>query len=197
MSIFKKMSCGFILIFLHINGHAQGVKMYSDKAPSAEEMGHILFSSQPSEMPAMKPGGIKMRSISFGKPNRSPQTLPEPIAAKQQSSVIGLPIKFAYNSSEVLEGSKPFLNEIGRMLSLPEFSSERLVIEGHTDAGGSEQYNRYLSERRAQSVKNYLRNNFNIASNRLFVTGMGESQSLPGVDPFAAVNRRVQFRKAI
>ena len=53
-----------------------------------------------------------------------------------------------------------------------------------------------LSDVKLQSVKNYLRNNFNIAANRLFVTGMGESQSLPGVDPFAAANRRVQFRKA-
>ena len=196
MSIFKQISCGFFLVFLHINGHAQGVKMYSDKAPSAEEMGSILFSNSLSEMPATKSDGIKMRSISFGKSKNSPQTLPEPIAAKQQSSAIGLPIKFAYNSSEILEGSKSFLNEIGRMLSLPDFSSERLVIEGHTDAAGSEQYNRYLSERRAQSVKNYLRNHFNIAANRLFVTGMGESQSLAGVDPFAAANRRVQFRKA-
>lgn len=192
MSVFKQISCGFFLIFLHINGHAQGVKMYSDKTPSAEEMGNILFSGSQSEKPATKPRGIKMRSISFGKPINSP----EPIAAKQQNSVIGLPIKFAYNSSEIQEGSKSILNEIGLMLSLPDFSAESLVIEGHTDAFGSEQYNRSLSERRAQSVKKYLSNHFNIAANRLFVTGMGESQPLPGVDPFAAANRRVQFRKS-
>ena len=36
----------------------------------------------------------------------------------------------------------------------------------------------------------------NIASNRLFVHGVGESMPLAGVDPDAAVNRRVQFRKA-
>ena len=190
MSTFKKVSFSWVLaLFVWQAANAQAVKMYSDKAPSAEEMGSILFSNQPAEM---KPAGIKMRSISFGKP----KNLPEPKAVSQQSSTIGLPIKFGYNSSEILNESKPFLNEIGRMLSLPDFSGEKLLIEGHTDASGSENYNRYLSERRAESVKNYLRNNFNIASNRLFVTGMGESQSLPGVDPFAAVNRRVQFRKS-
>ncbi len=193
MSTFKKVSFSWVLaLFVWQAANAQAVKMYSDKAPSAEEMGSILFSNQPAEMPAMKPAGIKMRSISFGKPKK----MSEPTAVSQQGSTIGLPIKFGYNSSEILNESKPFLNEIGRMLSLPDFSGEKLLIEGHTDAGGSKQYNQYLSERRAESVKSYLRNNFNIASNRLFVTGMGESQSLPGVDPFAAVNRRVQFRKA-
>ena len=70
------------------------------------------------------------------------------------------------------------------------------LLKGHTDASGSEFYNQVLSERRANSVKKYLTDNFNIATNRLFVTGMGETQPLSGVAPNAAVNRRVQFRKA-
>ncbi len=197
MFIFKKIGvCLFaVLLLWQFNVSAQGVKMYSDNAPSAEEMGNILFSNQPVK----KPAGIKMRSISFGKPKPAPSAAEQttPVVAEQSSnSTIGLPIKFGYNSADVLSESKPFLNEIGRMLSLPNFKNERLVIEGHTDAGGSEEYNRYLSERRAESVKKYLRQNFDIASNRLFVSGMGESQPLKGVDPYASVHRRVQFRKA-
>jgi len=191
---FYKKILGFLVVLLGVcNVNAQGVKMYSGNAPSAEEMGSILFSNQPDEMPNMKPSGIKMRSISFGKPKSAPQ----PVAAEsQKDSTIGLPIKFAYNSAEVLGESKPFLNEIGRMLSLPNFANEKLLIEGHTDSGGSENYNQYLSERRAQSVKKYLMDNYRIATNRMFVTGMGESQPLPGVNSSAGVNRRVQFRKA-
>ena len=198
MSIFKKVNLGLfsVLLFWQVYANAEEVKMYSDSAPSAEEMGSILFSSQPDDAPAMKSGRVKMRSISFGKQKDTIAAQAKETTATQKSSVVGLPIKFAYNSSEVLEESKPFLDEIGRMLSLPNFSNEKLLIEGHTDASGSEEYNRYLSERRAQSVKNYLKNNFNIASNRLFVTGMGESESLVDVSPYAAVNRRVQFRKA-
>lgn len=193
---FSKKIVGFLIVVFFGYGnvvYAQGVKMYSGNAPSAEEMGGILFSKQPDEVSNTKPAGIKMRSISFGKPQSAPQPV---VAEPQQGSTIGLPIKFAYNSAEVLNESKPFLNEIGRMLSLPNFASERLLIEGHTDAGGSENYNQYLSERRAQSVKKYLMNNFSIASNRMFVTGLGESQPLAGVNPSAGVNRRVQFRKA-
>lgn len=184
MTIYKKMACGlFLVFFLQGIVNAQDVKMYRDKTPTAEEMGEVLFSSQP---PSMESDSIKMRSISFEK---------APIE-KAQAQAVGLPIKFAYNSAEVLEESKPFLNEVGRMLSLSNFANEKLLIEGHTDAIGSKTYNLALSERRAQSVKNYLKENFNISSNRLFVDGVGESMPLAGEAPGAAVNRRVQFRKA-
>ena len=82
------------------------------------------------------------------------------------------------------------------MLSSPDYANEKLLIEGHTDSKGSDQYNQYLSEKRAESVKKYLRENFNIASNRLFVTGMGESQPLNNVKSSSSANRRVQFRRA-
>ena len=200
MFFLKKMGCSVFLVSLlwQINANAQDVKMFTGSAPSAEEMGKILFSPQGrAAVPAMKPGGIKMRSINFGKSKNSQQELPQQATvASQEDSAVGLPIKFGYNSAEILEESKSFLNEIGRMLSMPDFASEKLVIEGHTDASGSDKYNMYLSERRAESVKVFLKNNFSIASNRLFVTGMGESQPLSGVAPNAAVNRRVQFRKA-
>ncbi len=191
----KKIISFLPVVFLlwQSNVSAQGVKMYSDKAPSAEEMGGILFSNQPT---SSKPSGVKMRSISFGKAKKPSQQQTKTTPSPEQNPTVGLPIKFAYNSAEVLEESKSFLDEIGRMLSLADFANENLLIEGHTDAAGSKEYNRSLSEKRAQAVKDYLRGHFNIASNRLFVTGMGETQSLPGVDPYAAVNRRVQFRKA-
>jgi len=164
--------------------------MYNEKAPTAEEMGDILFSRQPSEM---KQGKVKMRSISFGKPKNA---LPkQPISENQQTATIGLPIKFGLDSTAILEESKPILNEIGRMLGLSNFANEKLLIEGHTDASGSEFYNQNLSKRRANSVKKYLTDHFNIATNRLYITGKGESQPLPGVAPNSAVNRRVQFRK--
>jgi len=197
MKIYKLISYfAFGLLFGSVNVNAQGVKMFTDRAPSAEEMGDILFSEPTDDVPKMRSTGIKMRSISFGKPKNSAKALPEPTVTSQTGAAVGLPIKFAYNSAEVLEESKPFLNEIGRMLNLPEFSSERLIVEGHTDSSGANSYNMYLSKKRAQSVKYYLQSSFNITSNRLQVVGMGESQSLPGESPRASINRRVQFRKA-
>ncbi len=191
MNVLKIMSCGLALM---ITGSvaAEDVTMFTDRVPSATEMGGILFS-QPMDSKAI---GMKMRSISFSSSKSTPQQLPELTTQEQSASAVGLPIKFAFNSATVLNESKPFLNEIGKMLALPGYSNERLIIEGHTDATGPESYNQFLSERRAQAVKAYLKGHFDVASNRLLVTGFGESQSLPKMSPYAAVNRRVQFRKA-
>jgi len=164
-------------MLFYINVYAEEVKMYSDTRPSAEEMGDFLFSSSPQES-----SGIKMRSIKF--------------VTHKQNPALGLPIKFGFDSDQILVESKPLVDEIGRMLNLPSFANNKLVIEGHTDAKGSEKYNRLLSKRRAIAVKNYLMENYDIASNKLFVTGMGETQPLSGVTPYSSTNRRVQFRQA-
>ncbi|MDT8405843.1 MAG: OmpA family protein [Methylococcales bacterium] len=177
---------------------SQGVKMY-DKPPSAAEMGSILFpkgNSSSGNLPLSKgsQGGIGTRSISIGAPAAKPPSVDQMV--QSSSAAIGLPIEFAYNSTDILPKSMGFLEEVGKMLTMPEYAQERLVVEGHTDASGSETYNQYLSEKRAQAVKQYLVNRFNIAPGRLMANGMGESQLLPGVSPTAAVNRRVQFYRA-
>jgi len=183
--MFKFKKIRYCLLFLFFQGavNAEQVKTYSGGAPSAAEMGNILFSKPAGQQPQK----IKTRSISL-----------TPTSNQQSPSVstFSLPIKFAYNSAKLLEESKRSINEIGKMMSLSEYSNEKLLIEGHTDAGGSENYNRYLSQKRAESVKKYLKRNYNIASSRLFITGMGESQPLSGTDPYSSTNRRVQFRKA-
>ncbi len=178
---------GFIVLFSMLQSvcFAEEVKMFSNRAPSAQEMADILFKPK-----------MKTRSISFGKPKTSAPAVSQTDVVENNRAAIGLPIKFAYNSAKIMSNSKPFLNEIGKMLSMPEYAQERLVVEGHTDASGSEGYNQYLSEKRAKAVKVYLAKKFNIAEDRLFVNGMGESQPLSGENPYAAVNRRVQFYKA-
>ena len=79
------------------------------------------------------------------------------------------------------------------MMQMEKLADKKLLIEGHTDALGPEEYNEILSRKRAQSVKNYLQGKFNIAPERLLVSGKGESGILPGTKPTDPVNRRVQF----
>jgi len=191
MKNLKIISCGLALIIAG-SAIAEDVIMFTNRVPSAVEMGNIIFS-HPAKPQA---SGMKMRSISFSSSNSTAKKLPElTVDSLQPNTAVGLPIKFAFNSATVLNESKPFLNKIGKMLALPDYSKERLIIEGHTDATGSETYNQSLSEKRAQAVKAYLEGHFSVASNRLLVTGFGENQSLPKISPYAAVNRRVQFRK--
>lgn len=183
---------------------AESVQMF-DQPPSASEMGKLLFGKSSSSSSETHPG-IKTRSIGFAKKAAPEVSNSEAIAESAKTEVahsakaglasVGLPIKFAYNSDEILPESLPFLDEVGKMLSMDDFADKRLVIEGHTDAAGSASYNQQLSQRRANAVSRYLSQNFNISAARLRAHGLGESKPLPGYAPDDEANRRVQFFSA-
>jgi OOP family OmpA-OmpF porin len=67
-------------------------------------------------------------------------------------------------------------------------------VAGHTDSVGSEEYNMGLSDRRANSVKDYLISQ-GITATRLTARGYGESQPVASNDTDAgrAQNRRVEL----
>jgi outer membrane protein OmpA-like peptidoglycan-associated protein len=76
-------------------------------------------------------------------------------------------------------------------------SSLKLTIEGHTDAQGSDQHNQALSQKRAQSVLNWLIKN-GINPDRLSAKGYGESQPVADNNrpDGRALNRRVEISVA-
>ncbi len=164
---------------------AENVKMYSN-VPSADEMASQLFPTAPSQRVRHK-----TRSISFDPIETA--TAPAPPAAETVG--IGLPIQFNYNSDEITNASRPYVDELGKMLSRDDLLTEKIVIEGHTDASGSTQYNQQLSMRRAEAIKQYLFYKYGIERDRLVVSGKGEYSPLSGQDPFSAVNRRVEIHK--
>ncbi len=63
---------------------------------------------------------------------------------------------FVFNKADLTAAAKARLEKdvIGRLLTCA--TVEAVIIEGHTDRLGSQQYNQKLSERRAESVKRYL-----------------------------------------
>ncbi|NLC71456.1 MAG: OmpA family protein [Desulfuromonadaceae bacterium] len=70
-----------------------------------------------------------------------------------------------------------------------------MLLAGHTDSIGSDAYNQKLSERRANAVRNYLIQNFNIDSKKLVAKGYGESKPIATNDTEAGrqKNRRVEI----
>ena len=170
---------------------AEEVEVF-DQPPSAEEMGEILFGNK-SE--TTEP--TKMRSIGFiKKPSNASKSDDLIKSAKADLRSIGLPIKFASNSDTILAESIPFVEEIGKMMTLDEYADKRLIIEGHTDSAGSDSANMALSKRRANAVGQYLSKNFGISNNRLQPLGLGETRPLPGHKPEDIANRRVQLFSA-
>lgn len=112
--------------------------------------------------------------------------------AKDRPS-IDLEIFFDYNSAEITSRAEPDLTTLGRALSGAELKGGVYLIGGHTDAKGGDEYNQRLSERRAQSVKDYLIRRFQITEDTLVTAGYGEEQLKNKSDPYAAENRRVQI----
>jgi outer membrane protein OmpA-like peptidoglycan-associated protein len=105
---------------------------------------------------------------------------------------IDLEITFNYNSADISAKSLPSVQALGRALTNPELKGSTFIVAGHTDAAGGAAYNQELSERRADSIKHYLMQNYGIAGPDLVTVGYGKSKLKDPSHPLAEVNRRVQ-----
>ncbi len=169
---------------------AEEVRVFT-APPSADEMAKLLF---PDKAVGQRPK-VKTRSLMFTpRAQKKKQAQAQP--ASQKTVGIALPIQFAFGSAELLGEARSYLDEIGRMLTMDQFKEERIVLEGHTDAIGSAEYNKHLSLARAQAVKAYLVRRFDVDPQRLLVVGRGEEEPLPGRDPNDGDNRRVELHRA-
>lgn len=82
-----------------------------------------------------------------------------------------LTIYFTPGSDQILSGSNFVLDSLGDTMTA--FGNTYLRIEGNTDNTGSRAQNRTLSQRRADSVKDYLIQNFKIDEKRFQTIGHG------------------------
>jgi outer membrane protein OmpA-like peptidoglycan-associated protein len=105
---------------------------------------------------------------------------------------IDLEITFDYNSANISAKSLPSVQALGHALTSPDLKGSTFIVAGHTDAAGGESYNQDLSERRADSIKRYLTQNYGIAGGDLVTVGYGKSKLKDPNQPLAEVNRRVQ-----
>ncbi len=101
-------------------------------------------------------------------------------------------VNFEYNSAEIKPESFESLKQVVALLE--KNNSVRIELSAHTDDSGSDKYNLDLSQRRAQSVLNYLISK-GIDASRLIAIGYGKSKPLVpnDSDENRAKNRRVEF----
>ena len=103
-------------------------------------------------------------------------------------------LEFKSNSAKLNAKLKPNLDYLARfMKNYPQF---KLVVEGHTDADGSEDRNRELSRERAERIRDYLLRKGRIDPSRISAIGRGETRPLVPNDTEEnkAKNRRVEFK---
>lgn len=105
---------------------------------------------------------------------------------------IDLEVNFDYNSAIIRPDAAQVLASLGAALSHPDLKGATVLVAGHTDARGSDGYNRDLSERRAHAVRQFLLGTFKLAPETIVAVGFGEEQLKNKADPYAGENRRVQ-----
>jgi outer membrane protein OmpA-like peptidoglycan-associated protein len=127
----------------------------------------------------------KTRSLSLGER--------EEIASIAETKPnIDLEINFDYNSAEISKASLAAAQELGKALSNPSLRGSTFVVAGHTDGIGGDAFNQDLSERRADTIKNYLVQKFGINGADLVTVGYGKTKLKDAQNPADPINRRVQ-----
>jgi OmpA-OmpF porin, OOP family len=161
-------------------GGTRGIRL---AAPSAD--GTAPAQAQSQYQAPTTPAAPTQRRVASAKPMAP---------AEAAGPSVNLTVNFPNGSADLTPEAMASLDALGRALSSSELSSYRFRIEGHTDTVGSKEYNRSLSERRAEAVVNYIVTKYGVQASRLQAVGMGEEGllvSTPEQTPEPR-NRRVQ-----
>jgi OmpA-OmpF porin, OOP family len=129
-----------------------------------------------------------------GPHNADPKKHGCPVARVEKGQIIiREQLQFAYNSAQILKTSDFILEAVLKVIKdNPEIL--RISVEGHTDSKGGDAYNRQLSQRRTQSVVDWLVRN-GVKRSMLEAHGFGEERPIDSneTEEGRANNRRVEF----
>lgn len=102
-------------------------------------------------------------------------------------------VNFEKNSAVLTGEAKSILDSVAKDL-IASSQGKDIEVQGHTSSEASDAYNMKLSQRRSQSVVNYLKSHG--VKDRLIAKGYGETQlkvSPDATEALRAVNRRVEL----
>ncbi len=106
---------------------------------------------------------------------------------------VNLNIQFEHNSSALKPQASAQLKQLQLALSSSALAKDRFVVAGHTDSKGRPEYNKQLSQRRAEAVKGFLVAQ-GVDPRRLDTVGYGSERLLTPDQPEDPGNRRVEIR---
>jgi outer membrane protein OmpA-like peptidoglycan-associated protein len=103
-------------------------------------------------------------------------------------------VKFGFNKDNLTGKAKEALDQLaGQIASTKGYI---IAIEGGTDSVGSPEYNYDLSQRRANSVIQYLATKYSVPAHKIYVIGLGKDKPVDSNKTASgrADNRRVDVR---
>ena len=148
-------------------------KSYGQKAPSAQEVESFLFPEAECE-------NVKYQCLAVRPSN---------------DRSIGVDVKFHTGSAELTPEARAQLEGLGKALAARngKLAPGEIVIEGHTDARGTDEVNKKLSERRADTVVKHLVSAHGVDAKVLKPVGRGKEQLRDTSKPDSEINRRVEL----
>ncbi len=113
-------------------------------------------------------------------PPPAPAPAPPPPAVSVQKITLAAKALFDFDKSVLKPEGKAAIDSevISRLRDVSKL--ELVLVTGHTDRIGSQAYNQRLSERRANTVRDYLVSK-GVARDKIETLGMGKTQPVPGV----------------
>lgn len=126
-------------------------------------------------------------------PVEKPKPVPPPVVEKPKPKPVLDPVPFDINKTNINPIGAKVLDKNGVVMK--EYPNMKVEIGGHTDATGSEIANKVISEKRANSCKQYLLDKFKISGDRMTIKGyssskpIGDNKTREGKEK----NRRVEF----
>lgn len=152
------------------------------------------------------PGGEATSRANIGvtlppPPAPAPAPAPAPVVESAQKAAAAqrfcdkpavLAVEFDTNKADIKPKYKADLEKLAEFLK--EFPNAKGEISGHTDNVGGKEFNLKLSQRRADSVKNYMEKELGIASERISAKGFGFSKPVASnkTKEGKAKNRRIE-----
>jgi outer membrane protein OmpA-like peptidoglycan-associated protein len=117
------------------------------------------------------------------------------IAMMEDGLHFAMPVNFAFNDATVRSQDEPTLTRFATVVQ-KYYPQSKITIEGFADPKGGTRFNQTLSQKRANSVKDYLAGH-GLSTQQLATVGYGETRLVtPGASgdqPGAELNRRVVF----
>ena len=103
-------------------------------------------------------------------------------------------VKFGFNKDNLTPKAKEALDQLGA--SIASTKGYLIALEGGCDSAGPADYNYDLSQRRANSVIQYLASKYNVPAHRIYVIGLGKDKPVESNKTASgrADNRRVDVR---
>jgi OmpA-OmpF porin, OOP family len=103
-------------------------------------------------------------------------------------------VKFGFNKDNLTPTAKTALDQMAG--SIASTKGYIITLEGSTDSVGSAEYNYDLSQRRANSVIQYLASKYNVPAHKIYVIGLGKDKPVETnkTKQGRADNRRVDVR---